>query len=248
MMEAYGANPWFWLLASVGVLLTGISKSGFGGGAGVVAVPLLALIMPIPLAAALMLPVLLVMDAKTVTYYWRHADLASLRALLPAALIGVALGWWCLGQFSDTLLQLVLAGLCLVFGARPLSSYLSGLRGSAWLWGAMAGTTSTLIHAGGPPLNIYLLGRALPKLQWLATAAVFFALINLTKVVPYGLLGQWQWDTLILSTLLIPLALVGVWLGKISQSRISDAGFRELCRILLILSGLMLLIKALSSA
>lgn len=239
-------DPFFWLLASAGVLLTGISKSGFAGGAGVVAVPLLALIMPLPQAAALMLPVLLVMDAKTLHYYFRHAHWPSLYALLPAAALGIGLGALGMGQLSDAALQLSLATLCLLFGLwAPLTAWFARLKGAAWLWGLVAGTSSTLIHAGGPPLNIYLLGRALPKLQWLATASVFFALLNAAKVLPYGLLGQWHADTLLLSIALLPLALAGVWAGKHIQQHMRDTTFMTMCRLLLILSGGVLFAKAL---
>ena len=239
-------DPLFWALATVGVLLTGISKSGFAGGAGVVAVPLLALIMPLPQAAALMLPVLIVMDAKTVHFYFRHAHWPSLRALLPAAAVGIGLGAYGMGRLSEHSLQLALALLCLLFGLwAPLSRWFAALKGAGWLWGLVAGTSSTLIHAGGPPLNIYLLGRALPKLQWLATASIFFALLNLAKVLPYGLLGQWHQDTLVLSCLLLPIALVGVWAGTRIQQSISDQQFMNFCRVLLLLSGSLLLLKAL---
>ncbi|UTA47107.1 sulfite exporter TauE/SafE family protein [Simiduia sp. 21SJ11W-1] len=238
-------DPLFWLLGGLGVILTGISKSGFAGGAGVVAVPLLALIMPLPQAAALMLPVLLVMDAKTVHYYFRHAHWPSLKALLPAACLGIGAGALGMGTLSDAALQLSLALLCIVFGLwAPLSHWFSKFRGAGWVWGAAAGTSSTLIHAGGPPLNIYLLGRGLPKLQWLATASIFFAVLNVIKILPYGLLGQWQADTLSLSLALLPLALLGVWAGKVIAQKIDDATFMNACRGLLIISGLLLLAKA----
>ncbi|MBB3167436.1 TSUP family transporter [Simiduia aestuariiviva] len=238
-------DPVFWLLGSVGVILTGISKSGFAGGAGVVAVPLLALIMPLPQAAALMLPVLLVMDAKAIHYYYRETHWQSVRALLPAAAVGIALGSLGMGKLSDATLQLILAALCILFGLwAPLAQWFARLKGAAWLWGAIAGTSSTLIHAGGPPLNIYLLGRALPKLQWLATASIFFAVLNAIKVIPYAWLGQWHLETLTLSLAMLPMAMLGIWIGKRIALRINDAAFMRFCRVLLVASGGLLLLKA----
>lgn len=85
-MESFYSSFLFWLLAIVGVLLTGISKSGFAGGAGVVAVPILALVMPVPQAAALMLPLLIVMDIKAIQLYRQHINKRVLFSIIPAAL------------------------------------------------------------------------------------------------------------------------------------------------------------------
>lgn len=98
-------SPLFWLLAITGVLLTGISKSGFAGGAGVVAVPLLSLVMPVQHAAAIMLPLLLVMDAKTVHLYWQSINLRELKSIMLAALVGITLAGSAMGSLSSTSLQ-----------------------------------------------------------------------------------------------------------------------------------------------
>lgn len=90
-------DPLFWGLAVVGVLITGISKSGFAGGAGVIAVPLLSFVMPVPVAAILMLPLLIVMDAKTMHYYWRSVNWQEIKVIGPAALVGIIAGGYLLG-------------------------------------------------------------------------------------------------------------------------------------------------------
>lgn len=59
-------QPLFWVLAVIGLIFTGISKSGFASGAGIVVVPLLTLTMPLSSAAALVLPLLLLMDTRTI--------------------------------------------------------------------------------------------------------------------------------------------------------------------------------------
>lgn len=244
-ITTYLTSPLFWLLAGIGVVLTGISKSGFAGGAGVVAVPLLALVMPIPIAVLVMLPVLLVMDARTVLYYRQHAHWHELKYILPAALIGIAIGGLLLGQLSDFLLQITLGILSILFAAwHKLTPMLGRIPGAAWLWGSLSGLTSTLIHAGGPPINIYLIAKQLPKSIWLATAGIFFAVMNLSKIIPYSLLGEWQLDLLWLSLALIPMAWVGVWLGHHIQQKFSEQHFMLACRGLLLASGLLLLVKA----
>lgn len=239
------ADPLFWLLAALGVTLTGVSKSGLAGGAGVVAVPLLALVMPVPAAAALMLPLLLVMDANTLALYRRA--LANSQLLIPivlSALVGVSLAGIAMGQLDNRHLQLALALFCLVFALwHKLTPWLAKMPGATWLWGTLAGISSTLLHAGGPPITIYFLSKQLPKAQWLALAAVFFAVVNIAKLLPYTINQMWSLPLLLCGVLLLPFAFLGVWLGKRLQQRVSETQFVSLIRGLLVISGVLLLWK-----
>lgn len=236
----------FWVLATIGVILTGISKSGFAGGAGVVAVPILALIMPIPQAAALMLPLLILMDIKAIHIYRKHMDIAALKAIIPAALIGILLGSLLLTYTPGYILQLTLGVISIVFASwQSLTPIFGRMKGAGILWGMVSGVTSTLIHAGGPPINIYLISKGLPKLTWLATSAIFFGVMNLIKVVPYTLTGQWHLELFWLALILMPVAYLGIWLGHKIQHTFSEAHFMKICRILLFVSGIILLAKAL---
>ncbi|SEA45108.1 hypothetical protein SAMN05216562_3158 [Microbulbifer marinus] len=242
MVEGLLVSPAFWLLAFLGVILTGISKSGFAGGAGVVAVPLLALVMPVPLAVFLMLPLLLTMDIKTIHYYRQHTSTAELKKIVPAALAGIAAGGLLLGRLPVEMLKLLLGGLSVVFALwHRLAPRLGQMKGAAWLWGGISGLTSTLIHAGGPPINIYLIARQLPKLTWLASAGVFFGVMNTVKVFPYLMTGRWTLQLLALSLALLPLALLGTWLGRWIQGKIPEQQFVLYCRLLLLVSGLLLI-------
>lgn len=246
-MEGLIGSPLFWLFAVTGIVLTGISKSGFAGGAGVVAVPLLALVIPVPTAVFLMLPLLLVMDVRTIQYYRQHASWHELRAILPAAVAGIIAGGLLLGALPDTVLKLLLGLVSIVFALwQQLAPWLGNMRGASWLWGGISGLTSTLLHAGGPPINIYLIARNLPKLTWLATAGIFFGAMNAIKVVPYALSGQWPLWLVWLSLALVPIALLGTWLGRLIQGRISDQQFMFSCRALLLASGLLLVLQALA--
>lgn len=242
-MEAF-ASPLFWLLAITGVLLTGISKSGFAGGAGVVAVPLLSLVMPVQQAAAIMLPLLLVMDAKTVRLYRRSINLREIRTIGLAAIAGIAIAGSAMAALSSTTLQWILALFCIVFASwQQLMPLLGKLPGAALLWGTLSGISSTLLHAGGPPISIYFLSKGVSKKEWLAQAALFFALMNVVKLIPYSLNNVWQLDFLLLDLLLLPIAFIGVYLGHKIQSYLSEAIFVLSCRVLLAITGTLLLLK-----
>ncbi|WP_226702965.1 sulfite exporter TauE/SafE family protein [Microbulbifer elongatus] len=239
-------QPLFWPLAITGILLTGISKSGFAGGAGVLAVPLLALVMPVPQAAALTLPLLIVMDAKAVWLYRRHIQFSNLKDILPAALVGITLGGFALAWIPGQVLQLALGCFAILFAVwgRLVSLFRKiHSRWMAWGWAGLSGFSSTLLHAGGPPINIYFISRDYPKLEWLGTASVFFAVMNLIKLIPYSLNQQWQEEFVGIWLWLIPVALAGIWLGHWLQNRISDMQFMFFCRLLLFVSGAVLIFK-----
>ena len=244
-METLYTSVLFWLLAILGILLTGISKSGFAGGAGVVAVPVLALVMPIPQAAALMLPLLIVMDIKAIQLYRHHINMGVLISIVPAALLGILIGSLLLAYTTGSFLQITLGVISILFASwQSLTPLFGRMRGAGVLWGTISGITSTLIHAGGPPINIYLIAKALPKLTWLATSAIFFGVMNMVKVIPYSLTGQWSIEILWLSLILIPAAYLGIWLGHKIQHRFNEQHFMNICRILLFISGVLLLAKS----
>ena len=239
------SDPIFWLLAVVGLLITGISKSGFAGGAGVVAVPLLSFKVGVLEATAITLPLLLAMDAQTLRYYYRQIDWQTLRGLLPGAIIGIIIGGVAMGAVSEAGLSISLGLLCILFALwGTIQKALMRFKGAKLFWSSASGLSSTLLHAGGPPINIYFVSRALSKPVWLATAGAFFAVMNSVKLVPYSLNGQWSVDTLVLSLIFLPVAYIGVYLGKRIQQHLSEQQFMQICRGLLILSGCSLVFKA----
>lgn len=238
-------DPFFLLVAIPAILITGISKGGFGGGLGMVAVPLMALAITPVQAAAIMLPILCVMDLVALWHFRGKADWQQLRILLPAAVVGIGLGTLGFQHLSDAQLKLMIGAIALGFvchrflkrnstEARPTSV----ARGS--LWGTLSGFTSFGVHAGGPPLSIYLLPLKLQKTVFAATTVVFFTTVNQVKLVPYFWLGQFTTTNLSTSLLLAPLAPLGIWLGRQLHDRISDRGFFMICYGLLALAGVKL--------
>lgn len=240
------SNPSFWALAIVGVFFTGISKSGFAGGAGVVAVPLLAIVVPPATAVIIMLPLLLMMDAQTVAQHRRNLAVNELKIIIPAALLGVLVGTYALSDLSDKLLQQLLGVVSLAFVvAHFVLPQLKATHAVGFVLGGIAGITSTLIHAGGPPLNIYLAARKLPRGAWISTAAIFFASINFAKVFAYGAIGLWKLDLLLLALALSPVAIAGTWAGHRVQALISEKQFVGIVMACLTVSGTMLIAQSL---
>lgn len=238
----------FYLLAAPVVLLVGISKGGFGGGLGTMAVPLLALMIDPRLAAAILLPILCVMDLFSVWSFRGTWDKSNLKTLLPGALLGTLAGALTFSITNADMIRILVGVLALYFVAH----YLWGLRmlqhaqrteagiARGTFWGTIAGYTSYIAHAGGPPVSIYLLPQQLPKVTLVGTTVLFFTIINYIKLIPYAWLGQLNTDTLMTSLLLMPLAPIGVKLGVYLLHKVSEKWFYWACYGFLFIAGLKL--------
>ena len=97
---------------------------------------------------------------------------------------------------------------------QQLASVLGNIPGGSYIWGSIASFISTIIHAGGLPLNMCMIAINLTKLVWLATSGTFFGVVTLTKLVPYVASGQWQITAVYYSIMLFPIAWFGTWAGK----------------------------------
>ncbi|MGR5065453.1 sulfite exporter TauE/SafE family protein [Photobacterium sp. DNB22_13_2] len=242
-------DPWFYITAVPAVLIYGIGKGGLGGALGIIAVPLMALVVSPTQAAAILLPILCVMDAFAVKQHYRSADYSILRQMLPGSLLGVLLAGLFLSITPEAGLKLLIGILSLLFCVQYVlgggkKDKKSG-KVSAWWWSSLSGFSSTAIHAGGGPASIYLLPLRLEKVTLIATMAVLFAIINLAKLIPYSLLGEFDATNLMTALVLMPLAPVGVYMGVWLLHRVSQDVVYRLCYLFLFVSGMKLLIDVL---
>ena len=240
-------DPLFYAAAIPAILLMGISKGGFGSGAGLFATPLMALTVPIPQAAAIMLPILIVMDVTGLWAYRGRYSRENLRLILMGGMLGIALGALTFRYFSDAWIRVILGAMSIAFVAQrywvraapATPAPRSTARGL--FWSAASGLTSTIAHAGGPPLSIYLLPQRLEKAQLVGTTVVFFAAVNFVKLAPYWWLGLFDARNLATSAVLVPLAPVGIWLGVTIMRRLPEAIFYRVCYAILLVVGSKLL-------
>jgi len=240
------ADPWFYAAAVPASLLVGISKSGFGGGLVALAVPLVALTVSVPQAAAILLPVLMVADAAGLQQLWRERDGPLLRILLVPGLLGTALGWALFGLLPANAVAAVVGALALLFLAqrllfppKPGGSVPPAAVGR--VLALTSGFTSFIAHAGGPPIAAYLLPMRLDPRRLAGTSAVFFAAINASKVVPYATLGLVDLRHVLTSLVLLPLGPLGVRLGVWALRRIDPAWFYRIAYTGMGITGVKLL-------
>ncbi|MFT2099360.1 sulfite exporter TauE/SafE family protein [Marinomonas sp. 2405UD66-6] len=235
------------LLIAFAVLITGISKGGFSGAFGVIAVPLISLQTSPTLAAAIMLPILCVMDIFAVQKFWKKWNTEQLIKCIPAAIVGIIIGGLTASWFSVEWLKIMVGVIAIGFTInswprKNKSSRLKPLNTLAGkFWCALGGFTSFIAHAGGPPMSVYLLRTQLDKTQYVATAAVIFAAVNYVKLIPYGLLGQLNTTNILLSLSFTPIAYLGVQLGAWLHYKIPTERFFKFIYFFLFLTGVKLI-------
>jgi len=241
-------DPRFYALAIPALLITGISKGGFASGGGNLAVPAMALLVPAPQAAAITLPVLCLMDLAGLRAWWGRWNRREMGIIIPGGILGIVFGALAFGAMTDRMTKMMVGVITLAFLARSLWLARRGAaaepaRPSRWrggFWSAVSGFTSTIAHAGGPPLAVYLYPLRLDRAQLAATTVVFFGTVYYIKLIPYAALGEFRLANLLTSLVLLPLAPIGVRLGVWLQRRISDKVFYRLIYSLLAITGVKL--------
>ena len=160
----------FYVAAIPAVVLLGLSKGGFSG-VGMLATPLVALVISPVEAAAILLPILVVQDMISVIAYRATWDRWNLLVLLAGALPGVFLAYLLAARVSESAVELTVGLISIVFAARRLVIDRRGQGGLiakpnmliGWLCGAASGFTSMIAHAGTPPFQIFVIPQRLPQ-------------------------------------------------------------------------------------
>ncbi|WP_308909205.1 sulfite exporter TauE/SafE family protein [Pseudokordiimonas caeni] len=252
MLEMIPTDPWFYAAAIPAVVITGISKGGFGGIA-LLAVPLLSLAVPPTEAAAIMLPLLLFMDLFGVRAWRGQADWAHLKKLLPGAAVGIIIGGLTASMVSADMVGLMVGVIAVAFclyswwprkQAGPADNGPKAPSKDGYFWGAVAGYTSYIAHAGSPPFHTYLLPKKLAPGVFAATGVWFFALVNAGKLPAYILAGQLTLKAAVAAAVLAPLVPIGFKLGMWLNARVSHALFYRIIYAAVFLSGLKLIYDA----
>jgi len=222
-------DTFFWL-ASLGAFLVGLSKGGVPV-IGMLSVPLLSLVVSPVKAAVMLLPIYVISDMVGIWLYRRDFSAANLRILVPAGILGVLVGWGTASLVPEKGITFLIGFMGVAY---CLNVWLRGNRdqaaqpahrGKGWFWGAVAGFTSFISHAGAPPFQIYMLPQKLPKMAFAGTATLFFAVVNVAKIAPYQQLMPYTAADLRQAAFLVPAALAGTVLGAFLTRRMADRWF-----------------------
>ena len=243
-------------LVGLAALVIGISKTSVGGFAAM-AVAVFATVLPAKESTAAVLLLLITGDVVGVTRYRRSADWGLLRRLLPSVLPGVALGAVFMWAVSDLALRRTIGGSIAAMvlvqvwqrrrsrraggGAAAAEAEVGGAVGAeagaevgraehplvAVAAGVAAGFTTMTANAAGAVMTLYLLAMRVEKLRFIGTSAWFFLIVNVSKVPFSAGLGLFRPESLRLVAMLVPVVLVGTWLGVLLIRRLSQVTFER---------------------
>lgn len=226
MIFALFSDPSFMTVAASAVILVGLSKGGLGGAMGFVGVPLMALVMSPVQAAAILLPIMVLMDIVSLWTWRGYYHLPTLKAMLPGAMLGIGLGWLTAALVTVGMIRFIVGVVAIAFVGRWLYQQLRHGKAhaaqpnalAASFWGTISGFTSFVAHVGGSPFQMYALPLKLDQRIFTGTSVVFFAVTNAVKLLPYFALGQFDATNLTVSAVLMPLAplatLAGAWMVR----------------------------------
>lgn len=239
-------DPWFYAAAIPAMFILGLSKGGFTS-AGVLTVPILALAIPPVQAAGITLPILVLSDIIVVVLFWGTFDRPTVKIILSGAVVGILIAWLTAAWVNETEIRVLIGVISVAFA---LNYWLRHSRNphphghnlpKGLFWGAVAGFTSFVSHAGAPPYQVYTAPLRLEPRLLAGTSVLIFAIMNAIKLVPYFFLGQFNAENLTASLILLPIAipptLFGVWLIK----RVRVEPFYRILYVVIFVVGLYLI-------
>jgi uncharacterized protein len=240
----------FWVVAVIAAVLTGIGKGGLPM-VGTLTVPVLSLVISPVAAAGLILPVYIVSDLFGLYAYRHDFDRRVLFIACVSMTLGVALGWATARLIPESAVTVLLGVISVAFALNQLlrKAVVKTRRRAEWgpglFWCTIAGFTSFVSHAGGPPYQVWTLPLGMKKAAFAGTATIAFAYVNAIKLVPYFFLGQINLDSLEVALRLAPIAAAAVFFGVWVVKRLPERLFFQIVTWSLLLIGVELIWKGL---
>jgi uncharacterized membrane protein YfcA len=248
----------FWIFVATAIVVQGISKSGFAGGAGILSLPLMMLVMPVDKVAATLLPLLILCDFNAIYHHRHNKNWAHIRAIYVPAFFGILAGsavWWWMKengveQYTGIIKRFtgVISILFAVYivakeaALRSVEQYKPGLV-ATWVAGLSAGFCSAIANAAGPIVGLYMFAQDMGKSLFVGTVAWTFTLINLTKLPFFFAVDLVDHRVLLFDLVLIPLIPIGSYLGKWMHQRVPERPFNWIVFALTLVAGVQLLFK-----
>lgn len=241
------------LLCTAGTASFMHGAAGFGG--ALVSMPIYTLLIPLEMATPLQATHGVMMTAILFYRMRAEADLKDAAGMILGSVVGLPFGIYLLRNVDAAYLLKPLGAL-LVFQAvyalflapapleedRPETHH-SARRAGSWIAGFFGGLFGGAFAANGPPVVLYAVIQRWPKDHFRATLQPFFLASNLMICIGLGAGGLITLPVLTLSALVIPAALLGLWLGFRTGSRINPEPFRRAVLVIVLLLGLSLLLR-----
>ena len=232
-----------WTWAIVAALAVGISKTGFGG-IGLVAVCIMVDLFGKP-SVGILLPMLILADISVYPFFRRYASWAPVWRILPPTLLGCVAGYFFLDWMPEDSARSIIGGIIMVmvglqlfrrFGQERFEQ-LAHSREAGLAAGFAAGTATMVANAAGPIFQLYLLSRRFEKLELIGVGARFFLLVNILKAPFLGGMSYINGESLLFNLKLVPVILMGIYLGRHLVHAVSQRLFEWLVILFALIAG-----------
>jgi len=248
LIGGYSAGQVAWAAAALFFAFMCRGLSGFG--AGLIATPLLALVLPmhviVPLNSLLVSVLFMFLSIRD----RREVVWPELKLLVVPTIAGVVIGLLLFKSLNNHVLLMLLGSFLVVYAAYTLAVHVFGLPKLACsrVWSfpaAMSGAfIDTLFGGGGGTLVvIYLHARGLAKLQFRATVATLWLMEMVARLAGYGAAGFYRREVLVLAAMMLPFIVGGTWIGERLGNRIRQETFSKVLAVMLLLAGVNLLVR-----
>jgi len=233
------------LFPYIGAFIVGFGKAGFASGISLLQAPLIAYAVPAKTAIGLVMPLLVLADFLAIGAFWKKWKLALIKWPLLGCVPGIGLGMLFIDSVSDALLRQSLGVLALALTALLVVRdvwYPAKTYNPSW-WqgvavGVFAGFSSTVAHAAGPIMALFLIAQKLDKKVFVASSALFFLVMNLLKLPPYVASGLVDKEIMLTALKLAPMVPLGIGVGWLLNRMIPQKYFVYIVYALLVVAGL----------
>jgi uncharacterized protein len=256
-----------WVFVGLGIFLIGLTKSGFGAGVGLLNVPLIAIAMDYTgrgsaAGLGLMLPLLMAGDLIAVWQYRKLFSMNIVKHLLPGTFVGVVIGGLLLWYFYHRppniavgLIKTEIGLECILLVGlhwwRQMRGVQTRLMPEPWrshITGWFAAVSSTLAHAAGPIVTMYLLPLKIDRQLFVGTCAIYFFILNSAKLPAYYFSGMFANASPIFSLQFLPILIAGALFGFWINRKINDVVFGRIVYTVTFLLGWYMLYDGITTA
>ena len=231
------------------IFVATLIRSTFGFGEALIALPLLALRLPVTIAAPLAVMVSTVIAGVVLVQDWRHVEVRSAMGLIFSALPGIPLGVWLLAGGNEHVIKSILGVLIISFSIYALTAGTARhLPDDHYRWllgcGFLSGVLGGAYGMNGPPLAIYGALRRWSPQHFRATLQGYFLPASLAGLWGYRVAGLWTPAVNHFYLLSLPFVIVAIFVGRVANHRMDPRSFQRYVHAGLILIGVVLLSQA----
>jgi hypothetical protein len=232
------------------VFISTLTRSTFGFGDALIAMPLLALFIDIKIATPLIALVAFFIAISILLKNWQKVEFKSAWRLIIASLVGIPIGIWYLDDINENIIKLILGFIVLFFAIysllKPKIHRLKGEKYS-WIFGFIAGILGGAYNTNGPPIVIYSSLKKWNPQNFRATLQGYFFTTGIMVVVGHGIAGNFTNDVLSYFAYCIPIVILAVVLGARINKKIPVDRFHKFIYIILVVLGSMLIINSIQN-